>query len=93
MAKVRLRSPSPSASTSPAGAAVSTSPNPSSTLVSPARSTAVRLLPTMRRLVAMSVTDAAGPTTLRIRPATWNGGLPPVSTRNAPTASLPVMRA
>ena len=62
IASVRRRSARPRASTSPPAAAASTSANASSTRVRPARSTEVRLDPTVPRTVAMSVTAT------RVRP-------------------------
>ena len=62
MAKVRRRSARPSHSVRPVAAAARASANPSSTLVSPARSTAVRLDPMTLRLLARSRHRGAGPT-------------------------------
>ena len=59
--------------------------------VRPSRSTAVRLDPTTVRLDARSVTVALVPSCCRRRSATAPMLLPPVSTRNAPTVSLPVL--
>ena len=93
MAKPRRRSLKPRASTSPAEAAARTRAKASSTLVRPARSTAVRLEPTMRRLVSRSVTVAVVPTSFFTRAATARRWTPPVLTRNVSREESPVRAA
>ena len=58
--------------------------------VSPARLTAVRLDPTVPLVVAMSVTVAEVPSSVRTRAATSPVSRPAVSIRKVPTASVPV---
>jgi hypothetical protein len=67
MTELLRRSVSPSARTRALDAAARTRPNPSWMRVRPARSTAVRLDPSLPRMVAISVTVAEGPTAVLIR--------------------------
>ncbi len=61
--------------------------------VSPARSTEVRLVPTVPRVWVRSLTVAPVPSCDRRRVAICFWWVPPVSRRKAPTASLPVALA